>query len=206
MHGLLKHLPGGSDHSHAEAAPQTTGKLIRWAKRYDFVVQFMALGQAGRLRRLTVDRAQIKAGDQVLDVGCGTGDLSVLAQERAGSTGQVAGIDPSPEMINVARGKAKRQHSAVDFRLGLIEQLPFPASSFDVVLSSFMLHHLPDDLKRQGLCEIRRVMKPGGRLVIIDFRGLLEAHNVLALVKEAGFTQVEMQAAWLRRLGVIRAA
>ncbi len=206
MHGLLKHLHGSDNHSHGEAAPQTTGKLIRWAKRYDFVVQFMALGQAGRLRRLTVDRAQIKAGDHVLDVGCGTGDLTLLAQERTGPTGQVAGLDAAPEMIEVARGKAKRKHSAVDFRVGLIEQLPFPTASFDVVLSSLMMHHLPDDLKRQGLREIRRVMKPGGRLVIIDFKGLLEAQKVVALVKEAGFTQVDMQTVWLNRLGVIRAA
>ncbi len=206
MHGLLKHIHGGGDqHSHAEATPQTTGNVIHWANRYDFVVQIMSLGWAGRLRRLTIDRAQIKPGDHILDVGCGTGDLTLLAQERTGSTGQASGIDASPEMIEVARGKAKRRRSAVDFRVGLIEQLPFPAASFDVVLSSLMMHHLPADLKSQALAEIRRVLKPNGRLLIIDFKGLLEAQNVVALVKEAGFTQVGVQAVWLKRLGVIRA-
>jgi ubiquinone/menaquinone biosynthesis C-methylase UbiE len=215
MHGLLKHLPGSHDHSHAETAPQTTGNVIHWAEYYGVVVQIMLLGQAGRLRRLTVDRTPVKAGDHVLDVGCGTGDLTLVARERAGSTGQVAGIDPSPEMIEVARGKARRKHADVDFRVGVIERLPYSDGSFDVVLSSMMMHHLqPEDLKRQGLREVRRVLrspdvvsgKPGGRLVIIDFKGLLEEQNVVALVKEAGFTRVEMQTMWLKQLGVIRAA
>src|SRR5512136_165189 len=105
MHGLLKHLHGGNPHSPAESAPQTTGNVIHWANRYDLVVQFMALGQASRLRRKTIEFAQITSGERVLDVGCGTGDLTLLASEHAGSAGQVCGIDPSPEMIEVARHK-----------------------------------------------------------------------------------------------------
>ena len=205
MHGFLRHLHGGDDHAHSETVPQTTGRLIHWAKYYDLVVQIMTLGRAGAIRRLTVDQAQIKPGDRILDVGCGTGALTLLAQERAGSAGQALGIDPSPEMIDVARGKARRKHSAVDFRAGVIEQLPFPDSSFDVVLSSLMMHHLPGDLKPKALAEVRRVIKPGGRLVIIDFKGLLEEQGVAALVKEAGFTQIETCAVWSARLGVIRA-
>jgi len=182
MHGLLKHLHGGDQHSHAGAAPQTTGSVIHWASRYDGVVQVMALGQAGRLRRATVEFAQITSGERVLDVGCGTGDLTLLAKERAGSAGQVCGLDAAPEMIEVARQKAARKHADVDFRAGFIEQLPYPDASFDVVLSSLMMHHLPADLKPLALAEIRRVLrrpdavsgKPNGRLVIVDFRGLLE--------------------------------
>ncbi len=214
MHGLLKHLHGGDQHSHADSAPQTTGSVIHWAGRYDRVVQVMALGQAGRLRRATVEFAHIASGERVLDVGCGTGDLTLLAKERAGSAGQVCGLDAAPEMIEVARQKAARQQADVDFRAGFIEQLPYPDASFDVVLSSLMMHHLPADLKPLALAEIRRVLrrpdavsgKPNGRLVIVDFRGLLEQQQVAALVEQAGFTQVETRRLWFNVLGLLRAA
>ncbi len=212
MHSLLRHLlagdqhtHGGEPHSHAEAAPQTTGVVLNWGRRYDWVVQIMALGQAGRLRRKTIDFAQIVPGERVLDVGCGTGDLTLRAKERAGSAGQVCGIDPGPEMIEVARRKATRANTVVDFRVGVIEQLPSPDASFDVVLSSLMMHHLPADLKPIGLAEIRRVLKPGGRLVIVDMRSQLEAQKVTALVKAAGFMRAEMHGLWFNQLGLIRA-
>lgn len=206
MHSLLKHLHGGHQHSHAESAPQTTGSVIHWANRYDWVVQIMGLGQAGRLRRKTIEFARIAPGERVLDVGCGTGDLTLLAKEHAGSTAQVCGLDAAPEMIGVARHKAARQQAEVDFRVGVIEQLPYPDNSFDVVLSSLMMHHLPADLKPIALAEIRRVLRPNGRLVIIDFTGLLEQQGVVALVKSAGFAQVETRGMWFNVLGLVWAA
>lgn len=212
MHGLLKHLHGGDQHSHnsephahTEAAPQTTGMILNWGRRYDWVVQFMALGQAGRLRRKSVEFAQIAPGERVLDVGCGTGDLTLRAAERAGATGQVCGIDPGPEMVETARRKAGRAHLAVDFRVGVIEQLPYPDASFDVVLSSLMMHHLPADLKPIGLAEIRRVLKPSGRLIIIDMKGLLEQQGIVSLVTAAGFARVELRGMWFNQLGLMRA-
>ena len=206
MHGWLKHLLG-DQHSHAESAPQTTGNVIHWADRYDWVVQILALGQAGRLRRKTIEFARVAPGERVLDVGCGTGALTLVAKEHAGSTGQVCGLDPSPEMIEVASHKAARKQAAVDFRVGVIEQMPYPEGLFDVVLSSLMMHHLPADLKPLALAEIRRVLRqPNGRLVIVDFRSLLEQQGVAALIEQAGFTQVETRSLWFNVLGLIRAA
>jgi demethylmenaquinone methyltransferase/2-methoxy-6-polyprenyl-1,4-benzoquinol methylase/phosphoethanolamine N-methyltransferase len=73
-------------------------------------------------------------------------------------------------MIEVARGKARRAGNAVKFQVEPVEAMSFPAGSFDVVLSSLMLHHLPGDLKQRALVEISRVMRPGGRLVIVDMQ------------------------------------
>jgi ubiquinone/menaquinone biosynthesis C-methylase UbiE len=105
-----------------------------------------------------------------LDVGCGTGSLTLTARAAAGPGGSAVGLDASPEMIEVARKKAKGAGSDVVFELGLIEKMPFPDSNFDVVVSRLVIHHLPDDLKRQGFAEILRVLKPGGRLFVADFK------------------------------------
>jgi ubiquinone/menaquinone biosynthesis C-methylase UbiE len=157
-------------HFHTVEEPaQTEGRLIRWAPYYDLAVNITTLGQARRLRRMTVDQALIKPGDNVLDVGCGTGEVTLLAKTRTSKNGQVFGIDPAPEMIAVARNKAARKGLEIDFRVGVIESLPFTDASIDVVTSSLMMHHLPDDLKVRGLAEIYRVLNPSGRLLIADF-------------------------------------
>jgi demethylmenaquinone methyltransferase/2-methoxy-6-polyprenyl-1,4-benzoquinol methylase/phosphoethanolamine N-methyltransferase len=150
--------------------PETAGKAIHWARWYDLATWALTLGREPAIRRRTVELAAIQEGESVLDVGCGTGRLTLAAKRRAGA-GQVSGIDASPEMIEVARQKAAKAGVDVDFQVALIERLPFPDDSFDVVLSSLMLHHLPDDLKRDGFKEIRRVLKPGGRLFAVDLAG-----------------------------------
>lgn len=157
-------------HTH-EAAPETRGSTIRWAKYYDRFVQLLTFGRENALRAETIRIAEIQRGATVLDVGCGTGSLTLLAKAATGTQGRVYGIDAAPEMIQVARQKAARQQREVNFQVGLIEALQFPDATFDVVLSSLMFHHLPDDLKRSGLAEIYRVLKPSGRLVIVDMKG-----------------------------------
>lgn len=156
-------------HPHSHDTPaQTEGRLIRWASSYDFLTNVLTLGQTKRLRTMTVDLALLKPGEALLDVGCGTGAVTIPAKQRVGVNGKAAGIDPAPEMITVAQQKARRKGLEIDFRIGVIEALPYPDESFDAVTSSLMMHHLPEHLKAQGLSEIYRVLKPGGRLLIAD--------------------------------------
>jgi demethylmenaquinone methyltransferase/2-methoxy-6-polyprenyl-1,4-benzoquinol methylase/phosphoethanolamine N-methyltransferase len=156
-------------HVHKSEVPaKTEGRMIRWASFYDGFANIVTLGHIRRLRTLTIDQAQLKPGEKVLDVGCGTGGVTIPAKQRVGKTGKAAGIDPSPEMIAVASKKARRAGLEVDFRIGAIESLPYPDAAFDVVTSSLMMHHLPEHLQVQGLAEIKRVLKPGGRLLIAD--------------------------------------
>src|SRR5215212_4293465 len=156
--------------SNIDTAPATRGSVIHWAGHYDQMVSLLTLGRRRRLRSMTIALAGIQPGDRVLEVGCGTGDVAIAACGPAGPHGSVSGIDAGPEMIAVARAKAARAGVAVDFRLEPIEALTYPDATFDIALSSLMMHHLPDDLKRQGMAEIARVLKPGGRLLIVDVK------------------------------------
>jgi len=205
---------------------QTEGRLIRWASFYDVSVNIMTLGHARRLRTLTVDHALLKPGEKVLDVGCGTGGVTIPAKIRVGENGSAAGIDPAPEMIAVARRKAQRAGIEIDFQVGVIESLPFPDETFDVVTSSLMMHHLPEQLQVKGLAEIWRALKPGGRILIADMRrpstsflkrfftslALHHGHGVQfgiedlpKLMKEAGFEDVEQLDARFLTIGFVRA-
>jgi ubiquinone/menaquinone biosynthesis C-methylase UbiE len=200
-------------HHHEEMggtqAGTTRGWVMNMGWRYDLLVwfadTFVLRGTLRKLRDHTIDLAQLQPGESVLDVGCGTGALAMETYERVGATGRVYGIDPGPKQIARARFKAERASLPIDFQVGVIEQLAFPDQSFDVVLSTLVMHHLPDDLKRLGLAEVARVLKPGGRLVIVDFKraqmqqgqparlgaGSLGLQDVPQLLSEAGFEHLE---------------
>ena len=216
-------------HTHA----QTEGHLVPWASFYDLTVNVMTFGLIRRLRKLTVERALLKPGESVLDVGCGTGGVTIPAKLRVGKNGSVAGIDPAPEMIAMARAKASRAGLEIDFREGVIESLPFPDETFDAVTSSLMMHHLPKHLQVKGLAEIRRVLrspdpasgKPGGRLLIADmmrpgpsflerFTSLILHHghsiqfgveDLLRLLREAGFEEIQQLEDRFLLIGFLRA-
>jgi ubiquinone/menaquinone biosynthesis C-methylase UbiE len=179
-----------------------------WAPCYDIAAWLMSFGRIGAVRDQTIRIAALKPGQAVLDVGCGTGVLTRLAAQAVGSTGRTVGADASPQMISTARKNAARTRPPIDFRVDPIEHLPFADAEFDVVLSSLMLHHLPDDLKERGLTEVRRVLKPSGRLVVVE---LSKGHGILgrfaghrlpndyikqlqAKITAAGFSPVEQVA------------
>jgi SAM-dependent methyltransferase len=104
--------------------------------------------------------AQIKPGQRVLDVACGTGVLAREAVSRVGPTGYVAGVDPDAGMLAVARALAP----SVDWREGTAESLPFPDRSFDAVVSQFGLMFFAD--RHRAIREMLRVLSPGGRLAV----------------------------------------
>lgn len=148
-----------------------TSHVLHWARAYDILAKVVTLGQEGKLRQGFVRLARLTPGECVLDVGCGTGTLALAARERVGPGGQVCGVDPSPEMVARARAKAAKAGADVRFEVGGIEALPFPDGSFDAVLSTLMLHHLSEEGRRQGIAEVARVLKPGGRLLAVDIGG-----------------------------------
>lgn len=152
---------GGHEHG-------TSGHVLHWARAYDALVWVLTLGNERRFRQRLAELARLEAGQSVLDVGCGTGALAMEAKGFVGAGGEVAGVDPSPEMVARARRKAAKAGVDARFDAGTIEALPFPDATFDTVLSSLMLHHLTDDGLTQGLGEIARVLKSGGRFLAVD--------------------------------------
>jgi len=208
MHSAARHRHQKANEG---SAIETKGLTMSGGWRYDLKLWTMDIftfrGQLGAMRRRIIALADLQPGAQALDVGCGTGTLALLAGRRVGRAGRVVGIDPSGEQIARAQAKAARRHAPVEFQPGVIERLPFPDQTFDVVFSTLMIHHLPAPLKRQGLAEVARVLKPGGRVVIADFIRKQErtgraAHfhaggsrlsDLVALVTEAGFAQPETE-------------
>jgi ubiquinone/menaquinone biosynthesis C-methylase UbiE len=208
MHSFARHRHGSKSEV---TAKKTKGLILDEGWRYDLMVGFtdffLFRRQVRALRKRTVNLAHIQPGEQVLDVGCGTGTLAIEAQRWVGNVGRVAGIDPGIQQIGRARAKAARRNLPIDFQTGVIEQLPFPDQTFDVVFSTLMMHHLPGSVKRQGLAEIVRVLKPGGRLVIADFNrkqerqgqsarfhaGGSNLNDLAILIQDAGLSDAKME-------------
>jgi ubiquinone/menaquinone biosynthesis C-methylase UbiE len=189
-----------------QTAPATKGLVLHWAARYDLLVWLLTRGRNRAFREKLVGLARLTFGEAVLDVGCGTGSLAIVAKRQVGPTGIVSGIDPSPGMIARARSKASKAGTDVRFETGIAEALPFPAAHFDVVLSTLMLHHLARPARHQFVREVHRVLKPEGRLLVVDFahaqdkRGVLahfhrhghvDPRQIVSLLEEGGLRSVE---------------
>ena len=202
-------------------APRTPGLLIHAAARYDLLVLLLTLGRERAFREKILSFANLKSGEAVLDVGCGTGSLAIAARRHVGSTGTVYGIDASPQMLARAEKKASKAGLEVIFKNGAAQALPFPDAQFDAVMSTLMLHHLPRKGREQCAREICRVLKPCGRALVVDFggsrnRGGLLAHfhrhgqvkldEIVALLGEAGLTIVDSGAVVFRDLQFVRAS
>jgi SAM-dependent methyltransferase len=119
------------------------------------------------IKRRVLARAEIGESDEVLDVGCGTGTLAVAAA-RAAAGVKMTGLDADASILTRARRRAADAGLEIRFDEGISTALPYGHASFDVVLCTLMLHHLPDDAKRETAAELARVLRPGGRLVVAD--------------------------------------
>ncbi|GAA5058621.1 SAM-dependent methyltransferase [Thermocatellispora tengchongensis] len=164
-HGGQGREHGGHDrhkghHGHA-------GGVIDHPRAYEI---FSVLGYAGRRREVFARLATIaglRAGHRVLDVGCGTGYLSRLISPAAGHDGGVTGVDPSPKMIEYARERAPAN---CEYIVGEGQALDLPDSAFDLVISTLAVHHIPEDGRAAAVREMFRVLRPGGRLLIAEYR------------------------------------
>jgi ubiquinone/menaquinone biosynthesis C-methylase UbiE len=143
-----------------------------------FYDPFTALLGAAKVHRALIGQAGLTAGQRVLEIGCGTGNLTIRAR-RAQPGVELVGSDPDPLALRRARRKA-RDLTGIRFELGYAQKLPYPDASFDRVLSSLMLHHLDRDSKVAAAAEVARVLRPGGSLHLADFGG--EGHGVHGLL------------------------
>ncbi|HYU61603.1 MAG TPA: bifunctional demethylmenaquinone methyltransferase/2-methoxy-6-polyprenyl-1,4-benzoquinol methylase UbiE [Solirubrobacterales bacterium] len=151
----------------AEFSSQVRGMFDRIAGVYDVMNTAMTVGMHHRWRERSADRAELAPGDSALDVCCGTGDLALELRRRVGPSGRVVGCDFSEPMLELARDKSDRLgFSDVEFEWADALDLPYRDGSFDAVTVGFGVRNLAD-LPR-GLAELARVLRPGGRLVILE--------------------------------------
>lgn len=163
------------------------------------------LGAHAALRQLC-DQAAVQSGQRVLDIGCGTGTLAIMLERRTPDV-RIVGLDPDPNALDRARRKAREAGAAIDWMQGFADAIAQPDETFDHVLSSLMLHHLDRATKRAALRDVRRVLKPGGSVHIMDFaadghqsRGMIArllhgedalhdntTDSIVAMLRDAGF-------------------
>lgn len=175
---------------------------------YDLTSELLFVGGRRRAYRSLATAAGVKRRDRVLDVGCGTGYFARLLAEAVGPEGSVVGIDAGRETVEYARRRARRLPGC-RFEVAAAASLPFDAGSFDVVVSSLMLHHLPDEERLVAAREMKRVLRPGGTLLLAEFgtpptrgihgllasiHGVAEMHHRVPpsepLLREAGFAEL----------------
>ncbi len=149
-----------------EFATEVRGMFDRIAGVYDLMNSAMTAGLHHQWRERAVDRAQVGPGSDALDLCTGTGDLALVLRRRIGVDGRVVGSDFSEAMLDLARRKSGEEGLPVEFGWADALDLPYGDESFDAVTIGFGARNLADLGK--GLSEIARVLRPGGRLVILE--------------------------------------
>jgi ubiquinone/menaquinone biosynthesis C-methylase UbiE len=147
------------------------GIVLHWPRAYDLLLRLLWGRREDRYRARILQLAAIMPGEAVLDVGCGTGTLAIGAKKLVGREGRVAGVDASPEMIARAQVKAMHAGADIDFVEGTAQSLPSGDRCFDAVVSTTVIHCLPEAQRGHCFAEMARVLKPGGRLLLVDFGG-----------------------------------
>lgn len=149
-------------HSHDYIPAAGHDRLLRF---YDPLTKLLG---ADRVRGHLLASADVNAGEDVLDLGCGTGALALALQRRVPGA-HVTGLDPDPKALALARQKSNAAGLTIEWITGYAGRAPFPAQSFDHVLSSLMIHHLEAEQKHEAFRDARRLLRPGGRFHLLDF-------------------------------------
>lgn len=197
----------------------TAGRVLHRATGYDLLLKLLWFGRERAFREKVLLLARLQPGESVLDVGCGTGTLAIAATRQVGPGGSVHAIDASPEMLARAKKKAQRVSAKIVFQNALAEALPFPDAQFDLVTTTVMLHHLPKKTRQACISEICRVLKPGGRVLAVDFDGssqhsfishfhrhsYVNLDELVALITAAGMERVNSGAVGLNNLQFVLA-
>lgn len=139
--------------------------LDKIADYYDL----LTYSEKSRFRKKQVELTGLRTGDRILDIGCGTGAISLLSKITLGDEVKVCGIDISSKMIKNARNKADALGLDVEFAVASVDDIPYPDETFTLVTSSLMFHHLPVNIKEKALKEVHRVLTPEGRFFLCDF-------------------------------------
>ena len=150
---------------HGHSRPE--GETVERIRSYEIVSEIAFLGRRRRVYTRIVALSGARPGDRVLDVGCSGGYLARLLAAAVTPDGQVTGIDPASAAIDYARQRAPGNCS---FAVGVAQDLDLPDRSFDVVTSTLAVHHIPEAERAAAFREMFRVMRPGGRLLVADFR------------------------------------
>ena len=148
-------------------------RFAKLAPFYDHGVRLLGLAMGGerRVRERVLSLLQLQEGDRVLEIGCGTGTVTLMAALRVGVSGAAVGIDPSPEMLARALIKLKRiPLPQVAFLAAGGDDIPFPAGHFDTVILFLVIHEMAHADRIASLRETLRVLKPGGYLLIGELR------------------------------------
>ena len=137
------------------------------APGYDRANQILSFGIHHRWRKRTVCLSGIRSGQSVCDCATGTGDLALAFKKTVGDAGLVVGVDFAQEMIEEAQAKSRQLGVTIDYRVADIAELPFDDHSFDVASIGFGIRNVDDPLG--ALREMARVVRPGGRVVVLEF-------------------------------------
>jgi SAM-dependent methyltransferase len=165
-----------------ETEPGETGGTeanhgIGFPRLYDLLLLILTHGRDRTYREDLLDLAGVGAGHHVLDIGCGTGTQAIAAWRRTQPGGAVAGVDISLKMLAAARRKARRDGLDIAFHQADGARLPFNGGQFDVVTITTVMHMVPESRRRLWLREAARVLRQGGRLLLIDYAGDLDGRK-----------------------------